>query len=146
MKISPLQIALLILLSLGAGFLGSIGATKWSAHSGESTSLHGFVHEELSLTREQMASLDEMEATFAIKRRSLELSMRAANATLASAMDEEHEYGPKVASAIEGVHVQMGELQKATVEHVFQMRAILNPDQQKAFDQRVSDALTADSH
>jgi Spy/CpxP family protein refolding chaperone len=146
MKISPLQIALLILLSLGAGFLGSIGASKWTVHSSESTSLHGFVHEELNLTRDQMQSLDEIEAKFSVKRQSLEIFLRAANATLASAMDEEHEYGPKVASAIEDVHVQMGELQKATVEHVFQMRAILNPDQQKAFDQRVSDALTADPH
>ena len=59
-------------------------------------------------------------------------------------MDEEHEYGPKVASAIEDVHERMGDLQKATIAHVFEMRTLLTPDQQRAFDRHVSDALTAD--
>ena len=143
MKIGPLRIALLILLSLGAGYLGSLGASKWMSRTAESTSLHSFVHDELELSSEQLQSLEEMEDKFAVKRRSLELSLRAANATLAEAMDEEHEYGPKVSVAIETVHERMGELQKATVEHVFEMRGILTPDQRKAFDQRVSEALTA---
>lgn len=143
MKIGPLRIALLILLSLGAGYLGSLGASKWLSQSAESTSLHSFVHDELELSSGQLHSLEEMEDKFAVKRRSLELSLRAANATLAEAMDEEHEYGPKVSVAIETVHQRMGELQKATVEHVFEMRGILTADQQKAFDQRVSEALTS---
>ncbi|WP_430427738.1 periplasmic heavy metal sensor [Parasphingorhabdus sp.] len=144
MKIGPARIALLILLALGAGFLGSLAANKWSAQSGESQSLHSFVHHELNLSDSQSKDLEVMEDRFAVKRRSLELSLRAANGKLATAMDEEHEFGPKVASAIKEVHERMGELQKATVAHVFEMRAILTPDQQIAFDQRVGDALTTD--
>lgn len=144
MKIGPFRIALLILLALGAGFLGAIGANKWSAQNEDNASLHSFVHDELELSSEQLQTLNEIEDKFAIRRRSLELSLRAANATLADAIDQEHEYGPKVASAIETVHERMGALQKATVEHVFEMRSILTAEQQKAFDQRVGDALTAD--
>jgi hypothetical protein len=35
----------------------------------------------------------------------------------------------------------MGALQKATLEHVFAMRAILRPDQQARFDEVVSESL-----
>jgi hypothetical protein len=144
MKFGPFRIAALIFLALGAGFLGSLAASKWSATNGDSTSLHGFVHHELNLSEGQMQNLDRIEDDFAVKHRTLELSLRAANSRLATAMDEEHEYGPKVASAIEDVHERMGDLQKATIAHVFEMRTLLTPDQQRAFDRHVSDALTAD--
>ena len=57
-------------------------------------------------------------------------------------MDKEHEYGPEVSAAIDQVHASMGELQKATIRHVFAMRSILDPQQQREFDQQVSRSLT----
>ena len=39
----------------------------------------------------------------------------------------------------------MGELQKETVVHILQMRAILTPEQAAIFDRRVSEALTEDA-
>jgi hypothetical protein len=36
----------------------------------------------------------------------------------------------------------MGELQKATLRHVFAMRAVLRPDQAARFDAAISKALT----
>ncbi len=59
-------------------------------------------------------------------------------------METEHEYGPEVSAAIDEVHARMGDLQKATVRHVFDMREILEPEQQRQFDRKVSDALTRD--
>lgn len=59
-------------------------------------------------------------------------------------MENEHEYGPEVSAAIDEVHARMGDLQKATVRHVFDMREILEPEQQRQFDRKVSDALTRD--
>jgi len=91
-----------------------------------------------------MKDLEAMEDKFAVKRHTLELSLRAANGRLATAMEEEHEFGPKVASAVEDVHGRMGEVQKATIAHVFEMRSLLTSDQQSIFDRHVSDALTAD--
>lgn len=82
------------------------------------------------------------EVNFRIERERLELEMRAANARLAEAIEEEHSYGPKVSAAIDDVHIQMGELQKATVRHVFAMRALLNERQQQVFDRQVSASLT----
>ena len=145
MKIGPVQIILLILLALGAGWIGSLGAKHWSQSGGQNSGMHSFVHEELDLDSAQQAQLEILENDFVIRRQALELALRSSNADLAAAIEEEHQYGPKVAAAIEAVHKQMGLLQKATVEHLFAMRMLLKPGQQKAFDKRVSTSLTAGS-
>lgn len=143
MKIGPVRFIMLLALALAAGWLGSYCANYWSQQDVETQGIHNFLHNELDLTDSQVAQLGALEADFAIKQKSLELSLRAANADLAAAMEAEHEYGPKVSSAIEAVHEKMGALQKATVEHVFNMRRLLTDKQQDAFDARVGNALTA---
>ena len=100
MRMGPFRIALLIFLALAAGFLGSLAANKWSAQNGESLSLHGFVHQELRLSQTQMKDLDVMENKFAVKRRTLELSLRAANGELATAMEEEQIFDRHVGDAL----------------------------------------------
>lgn len=145
MKIGPLQIILLILLALGAGWAGSLGAKHWMQSEDQNFGVHNFVHEELDLDKTQKTRLEELESDFAIRRQALDLALRSANADLAAAIEEEHQYGPKVSKAIEAVHIQMGLLQKATVEHLFAMRMMLNPGQQRAFDKRVLNSLTAGS-
>ena len=137
------HIVLAVLLAALAGCLGAIAADRWANHEAAS-GLHDFVHDELTLTTDQEQRLDALEARFAVERARLEGSARAANARLAQAMENEHEYGPEVSAAIDEVHARMGDLQKATVRHVFDMREILEPEQQRQFDRKVSDALTRD--
>ena len=137
------HIVLAVLLAALAGCLGAIAADRWANHEAGS-GLHDFVHDELTLTTDQEQRLDALEARFAVERARLEGSARAANARLAQAMENEHEYGPEVSAAIDEVHARMGDLQKATVRHVFDMREILDPDQQLQFDRKVSAALTRD--
>ncbi len=48
-------------------------------------------------------------------------------------------------AAIDQSHVAMGALQKETLEHLFEMRAVLDPEQAKRFDSTVVKALTADA-
>ena len=137
------HIVLAVLLAALAGCLGAIAADRWANHEAGS-GLHDFVHDELTLTTDQEQRLDALEARFAVERARLEGSARVANARLAQAMENEHEYGPEVSAAIDEVHARMGDLQKATVRHVFDMREILEPEQQRQFDRKVSDALTRD--
>ena len=91
---------------------------------------------------EQSARIDAIERSFAVRRQALEYELRADNAKLAAAIEAEHGYGPRVASAVEASHIAMGELQKATLEHVFAMRSVLTPAQTPAFDKAVVKALT----
>ncbi|KHK91563.1 periplasmic heavy metal sensor [Novosphingobium malaysiense] len=144
MKITPFLAAILLILAMAAGGLGAVAANRWMEPSDTRMGMHAFVHEELDLTKAQQASLGELERNFAIEHNKLELALRSANAGLAQAMGEEHRYGPKVAAAIDEVHLRMGDLQKATVQHVFRMRALLTPGQQKAFDREVNEALTSE--
>ncbi len=109
------------------------------------TDLHAVLHREVDLTPEQHARINRLEAQFAVRRQSLELEMRAENAQLAMAIETEHGIGPGVTAAIDRSHTTMGTLQKATLEHVFAMRAVLRPDQATKFDRAVVQALTADA-
>lgn len=104
--------------------------------------LHSFVHEQLDLDPAQEAKIEELEAQFARRRTTLEAKLRAANGELAQAMASEHQYGPRVAAAVDHAHMAMGDLQKATLEHVFAMRALMRPDQAMRFDRAVAKALT----
>lgn len=106
--------------------------------------LHALLHDQLDLDPAQHAKLDALEAQFAVRRKALELEMRADNAKLAAAIETEHGYGPQVSSAIDQSHMAMGQLQKETLEHVFAMRGLLRPDQAAKFDGAVVKALTAD--
>ncbi|WP_183934423.1 periplasmic heavy metal sensor [Sphingomicrobium lutaoense] len=141
MQVTRRHIVLALLLAVLAGSLGALAASQWGS-ADERPSIHDFLHDELTLTPEQDAALDRVEEDFAAERQRLEEELRRANARLARAMEEEHRYGPKVSAAIDDVHGAMGELQKATMRHIFAMRELLDEEQGRAFDRQISRSLT----
>ncbi|MCU0948827.1 MAG: periplasmic heavy metal sensor [Porphyrobacter sp.] len=112
-------------------------------HSG--AELHALMHAGLDLDPAQERALGVLERDFAAKREALEARLKADNTRLADAIAAEHQYGPRVSAAVDASHVAMGDLQKATLEHVFAMRAILRPDQQAKFDAAVAKSLAQPS-
>ncbi|MBB4611981.1 Spy/CpxP family protein refolding chaperone [Novosphingobium taihuense] len=108
--------------------------------------LHQLMHDRLDLSAQQKQQIDRLEADFAGKRRALDERLRASNADLARAIESEHQIGPKVTGAVDASHMAMGELQKATLAHVFAMRGVLTPAQQAIFDREIARALTAPDH
>lgn len=106
--------------------------------------LHALLHNDLDLDATQHPKLEALEKQFAIRKQALELEMRADNAKLAAAIENEHGYGTEVAAAVDQSHMAMGQLQKETLEHIFAMRALLKPDQMAKFDAAVVKALTDD--
>ena len=107
--------------------------------------LHEVLHGKLDLDARQKGQIDLLEQRFALRRRALELELRADNARLADAIEAEHGNGPRVTAAVDQSHQAMGELQKETLGHIFAMRQILRPDQARTFDQAVVHALTDDA-
>ena len=103
------------------------------------------MHRELTLSDEQEARLQAIEAQFSGRRDALEVEMRAANIRLAQAIETEHGYGPRVTEAIDETHEVMGELQKETLRHLFAMRSVLDARQAAMFDKVLVKALTADA-
>ncbi|WP_294240326.1 periplasmic heavy metal sensor [uncultured Sphingomonas sp.] len=104
--------------------------------------IHTLVHRDIALDAQQKVALDQLEAQFAVRRAELEARLRGDNARLAAAIEAEHRDGPQVSQAIDAVHHTMGDLQKATLAHVFAMRRVLRPDQAAIFDRLVVAKLT----
>lgn len=136
-----LTVALAFLAALAGVAIGGRILTP-RAHG---TELHAMLHRHLTLDPGQEAALDQLELRFAITRAALEAQMRTDNAHLAAAIQAEHASGPLVLAAVDRTHHDMGELQKATLAHVFAMRRRLRPDQAATFDRVVARALTADA-
>lgn len=103
--------------------------------------LHALMHDGLDLDPAQERALEKLERDFAARRAGLEAQLKADNAALAEAIAAEHQYGPRVSAAVDATHRAMGDLQKATLEHIFAMRAILRADQQAKFDAAVAESL-----
>ena len=143
---SAWRIGLIALIAFAAAAAGVYVARTFSEQARKSESeLHAFLYNELKLDAAQETKIEAIEARFAVRKKALELDMRAANARLAEAIEAEHGYGPKVTAAVDHVHHVMGEMQKETLEHLFEMRAVMNADQARRFDKTVVKALTANA-
>ena len=140
------RIAVIALIALLAAVLGvHIGRAVLPIPTHTGAELHDLLHERLNLDAKQHAKLDAIEKDFANSRRTLDAQLRADNARLAEAIAAEHVFGPRVATAVDATHRSMGAVQKATLGHVFAMRAILRPDQAAKFDAALDRTLTDES-
>ncbi|URW75843.1 periplasmic heavy metal sensor [Sphingomonas donggukensis] len=140
------RLAIVVVVAFLAAVAGVwIGRTFIPAHQARGSELHEVLHHELKLDGSQEARIELLEQQFAVRRRALELEMRAHNARLAEAIAAEHGNGPRVVAAIDASHRTMGELQKETLAHIFAMRQVLRPDQAATFDRAVVRSLTADA-
>ncbi len=138
-----LLIAIVAFVAAVAGVL--VARAIADGRSESHNALHELLHKKLDLDSKQHARIEDLETAFAVRRRALELELRADNARLAEAIEAEHGYGPRVTAAVDRSHVDMGELQKETLAHIFAMRAVLRPDQADKFDRAVVEALTAEA-
>lgn len=103
----------------------------WSQHrvTADEVTSHEWLHHELNLTDAQLKALEPVEAKFGDRQKRLAEALREANRQLAQAIAEDKAYTPRVTAAVEHMHHCMGDLQKASIEHVFAMRAMLTPEQ-----------------
>jgi len=142
---SAARIALCVVLAFAAAIGGVfVGRALLPVPERPGAELHDVLHHRLALDAAQQARLAVLEQRFAVERRALELELSADNARLAAAIEAEHGNGPRVAAAVDRSHAAMGELQKATLAHIFAMRQLLRPDQTSKFDEAVVKALTKD--
>lgn len=140
------RLLLVVLACFIAAMVGVfVGRVLLPSRAQAGSELHDVLHHKLALDANQEARLEVLEQRFAVHRRAFELELRADNARLAEAIEAEHGNGPRVTAEVDRSHAAMGELQKATLAHVFAMRQLLRPDQTGQFDQAVVKALTDDA-
>lgn len=139
------SIAITAALAALASGAGTWASTAWLMKQHEAPSLHSIVHDQLDLTADQETRLEAIEARFASRRGALEADVRAANRELADAIAVSEGDSPQVQAAVDHFHAAMGDLQKATIAHVFEMRSVLTPEQAQVFDRQVVGALLQDA-
>lgn len=136
------HILITVVLAALAAAGGAWLCAKYVVHQATPPSLHDMVHRDLDLSADQERRLEAIEARYAVERKRLEGDVRAANRELATAIGTGDARSPELDAAVDHLHHAMGALQKATIAHVFDMRAVLTPAQAKTFDAEVVAALT----
>ena len=122
--------------------LSAFCTLRWTAsRQATSSDPHQWLHEQLALTNQQHTALDPVETRYAEKQKKLTTQIRDANRELARAISEGKAYSPQVAAAVEKIHQYQGELQKASIEHIFEMRRVLTPAQGDKLLQLAQQAL-----
>lgn len=134
----------LVVTALVAALAGGIAAwasASWVMRDRVPPSLHEVIHDEITLSPEQDTRIEALESEFSVERVRLEAELRAANRELVAAIAANQGDTPEVQAAVDHFHAAMGDLQKATLAHVFEMRAELAPAQAEAFDAAVVESL-----
>lgn len=121
----------LIAMAVAVAAISSFCTLRWMASrpSIVSADAHEWLHRELHLTPEQHRALEPIEERFAEKERKHREEMRAANRRLAAAIRKGDPNSPEIAAAVQTIHLHMGEIQKGSIDHLFEMRAVLTPEQ-----------------
>jgi Spy/CpxP family protein refolding chaperone len=106
-------------------------------------SVYQMVHSDMALTADQKRKIDDIEARYAHRRNELRAKIGSANAELGEALANEMALGTAASRALEHLQQDMGDLQRATILYVLEVRNVLTPQQQQVLDQKVFESLTA---
>lgn len=104
---------------------------------------HAWIHDELGMTAEQERLLEPSERRYEETKRHLTEVIRLANQELAQVIAEDRANSPRVQAAVQRIHAAMGELQQATLQHIFEMREVLEPEQYDRLIELTREALEA---
>jgi Spy/CpxP family protein refolding chaperone len=112
----------------------------------EAVETHAWIHTQLDITAEQDKALEPIEQRFDEKKKHYAELIRIANKELAQAILEDRADSPRVTAAVGRIHQAMGELQNATLQHIFEMKPVLTPQQYDKLLQLTAEALTGAEH
>ena len=137
-----------ILVGVAAGTVGGwMGAQRARSDEGQylplRQSVKEIVREGLDLTNQQRRQIQDIEDRFYQRRGLLRVRISEANMELADALLTEMVFGRQAHEAVNHLQEGLGDLQRATVSYVIDVRDVLTPDQQRIYDRKVRDALTA---
>jgi nickel and cobalt resistance protein CnrR len=139
----PLKlIALLIIVALVAAAACYVSARVFGPLRPQpGVSGHEWIHKQLGLSPEEQKALEPIEIKFAKRKQNLSGEIRSANKELAEAIKQDQADSPRVSTAVKRIHRAQGELQKATLEHVFAMKVVLTPEQYQKLLNLTADEL-----
>lgn len=102
---------------------------------------HLWFHKQLGFTAEQEKQLVPIEQRYEEQKQHYGELIRLANIELAQAILADKEDSARVKAAIAKIHEAQGQLQDATLRHVFEMRPVLKPEQYEKLLNLTANAL-----
>lgn len=139
-------LALLLAVAIVAS-VACILTARWtrSGH-GSRAGGHHWVHTQLGLSAEQEKQLAPIEQRYDEQRRHFGEVIRIANMELAQALLADEGDSPRVKAAIAKIQEAQGQLQDATLRHVFEMKPVLTPEQYSKLLNLTAKALSQVDH
>jgi Spy/CpxP family protein refolding chaperone len=107
---------------------------------------HAWIHTQLGITPEQEKALEPIEQRYAEQKKHYAELLRIANNELGKAILEDRSDSERVKAVVARIHQLQGELQNATLQHIFEMQPVLTPQQYEKLLRMTSDALTTGEH
>ena len=101
------------------------------------------VRRDLTLTPDQSREIEAIESKYYERRLQLRTQVAGANRELADALMADMAFGREARQATDHVEQGLGELQRATVLYVLEVRDVLSAEQQMVYDRKVREVLTA---
>jgi Spy/CpxP family protein refolding chaperone len=142
------NLAITVVVALLAGAIGGwMGAQNGADMDAQTLPLRQTVHEivrrDLDLTPQQTKQVQAIEDKYYGQRLSLRSEVADANRELADALMADMSFGREAQQASTHVERGLGELQRATILYVLEVRDVLTAEQQAIYDRRVREVLTA---
>ncbi len=142
MKIHIKELRLLALVALVAfAVCWATNHFKYFPHLKENKGPHQWLHSQLNITFEQDKKLTDIEERFQKRKLTLEATIKGANSELAKVIMKDKRNSEQVKAAVNKIHHAQGELQKVTLEHLFEMQTVLTPEQSEKLNRMAADAL-----
>jgi hypothetical protein len=107
---------------------------------------HGWIHKKLRMTPEQERRSLISERRYEETKRHLDEVMRLANLELAQNIRRDQSFSPTVEKSVADIHQAMGKLQKATLEHIFELKDVLDPNQYSQLIELTAQGLSENTH
>jgi len=147
-KTGILILAVVLAAAIGCG-IGCAIALKYGAKAGgkqgqteaHMSDNHFELHKRVTLSEAQEHDMEMLEVAFRETLAELSEPIHEANAELAAALVEDRARSPRVSDAIEKIHRAQAALQNATIDHIMEMRTILDEDQFDEFLEATAHSL-----
>ena len=107
---------------------------------------HAWIHTQLGITTEQEKALEPIEQRYAEQKKHYGEMLRIANAELGKAILEDRKDSERVKAVVARIQQAQGELQNATLQHIFEMKSVLTPQQYEKLLRSTADALSTTEH
>jgi hypothetical protein len=141
------NLAITVVVAMAAGWAGGALGVRTLAPVEEMLplrqSVSAIVRNDLKLTHEQLSDIQNIENRYYDRRIQLRGHVAEANRELADALMNDMAFGREAQVASLHVERGLGDLQRATVVYVLEVRDVLTPEQQVIYDRKVREVLTA---